>query len=56
MKRLEGKVAVVTEAVGGVGLATARTRAFVVRATRSYVRPRHHSLTTTLPICWFDSR
>src|SRR5262249_15002686 len=21
-----------------------------------YVRPPHHALTTTLPICWFDSR
>ena len=34
MKSLDGKVAVVTEAVGSVGLATARTRALVARATR----------------------
>jgi hypothetical protein len=31
-----------------------------VRAIRAtgyeYVRPPHHTLTTTLPICWFDSR
>src|SRR5262249_44072327 len=31
-----------------------------VRAVRvtgyEYVRPPHHTLTTTLPICWFDSR
>src|SRR6516225_6467063 len=31
-----------------------------VRAVRvtgdEYVRPSHHTVTTTLPICWFDSR
>src|SRR5262249_32784538 len=31
-----------------------------VRAARvtgyEYVRPPHHTVTTTLPICWFDSR
>jgi hypothetical protein len=31
-----------------------------VRAVRvagdEYVRPPHHTVTTTLPICWFDSR
>src|SRR5262249_22004956 len=37
-----------------------RTRPLPVRAVRvtgdEYVRPPHHTLTTTLPICWFDSR
>ena len=42
MKRLEGKVAVVTEAVGSVGLATARkfvdegARVFITGVLQSY--------------------
>src|SRR5262245_64127807 len=38
MKRLEGKVAVVTEAVGGVGLATARK--FVDEGARVFITGR----------------
>src|SRR5262249_36669758 len=41
---------------GSFRACTARTRAWVARATRAYVRSPHHTLTTTLPICWFDSR
>src|SRR5262245_24846587 len=43
-----------------IGMGCPPTPPLPLRAVRvmddEYVRPPHHTLTTTLPICWFDSR
>ena len=44
-----------TIAAPGDGIAPAVTRIAPVTGDE-YVRPSHHTVTTTLPICWFDSR